>query len=99
MGSSCAMRHGGRCCCRYRAALLKKFPQLAREAAPPSCSFRQAPLAPTEATDGQHDLPSQEPHTLLNADLRFSLALERALLLPAPRGSSYHPEPPTPIPD
>lgn len=104
-GCHCDMnRHGGFCTCAISAKLKKAYPELAghdheQSPAPQGCAMRSAPLQPEEASDGAHALPSQQDHTLptpvrLNA---HSLGSPELAALPVPL--SYHPEPPTPIPD
>jgi hypothetical protein len=104
MGCTCKMeRHaaGQKCCCRYSAALLKKFPKMAQSQRPAhgSCELRQAPLVPQEASDGERNLPVQQPHILLGSSVQHGPSKVLRFLFPAASGPSFHPEPPTPIPD
>lgn len=111
-GCSCEHTgHAGACCCRVQDRLLKKFPDLARDplymkwVQPPEPS----PVAPGEAVwkssceregaAGTQALPPMPPHILVQVDLPFHLDVQRVRSAPAPRGSSFLPGPPSPIPD
>lgn len=110
MGGTCNMRDhkpGQPCCCLMRLALLKKFPELAKEpiyakllwqqrAAQAGCRI-QAP--PCGAQRSQLPLAPLQGHTLADTVKLPLLGVQRVQPSPAPRGSSYVPEPPTPIPD
>ena len=106
-GCHCDMaRHGGFCTCAISAKLLKAYPELAAAHAQdhgpaPSggCAMRSSPLQPEEASDGANSLPLQQLHTLPSA--HGLAAFERGLVLGFPAASplSFHPEPPTPVPD
>jgi hypothetical protein len=89
----CKMTHGG-AACPFCAALARKLGHR-----PHGCEMRQTPLAPQEAGTGLRSLPSQQPHILVSLGFHLQLAEALSLPLPSPRGSSYEPEPPTPIPD
>lgn len=106
-------RKGKACCCKATRDLMKKFPELAAD--PFYAKLDRGPQVATATVAGGAPamsaaacgegsfagtaLPPLQPHTLAQAGLRFDLAARCAQALPAPRGLSYVPEPPSPIPD
>jgi hypothetical protein len=92
LGCHCHMGPGAQCHCRFMAAMMKRHSH-------GGCEMRQSPLAPQESASGAHSLPSLQPHLGVQSGLAWHLNERFQPYTAASRGVSFHPEPPTPIPD
>ncbi len=104
-------KKGKACCCKATRDLMKRFPELAAD--PFYAKLDRGPQAGPGAESGPSlnaaacgegsfagtALPPLQPHILLDAGIRFDLGARSVQPQPAPRGLSYVPDPPSPIPD